>query len=96
MTREEKKCCLAETIDIRPSTASIAVDMLEQQEMFIAAIARNEYNRGVIDALEIIEKANDENRNHVGVVQNDDMDKAYSIIWERVNELMKGVIKCYT
>lgn len=37
--------------------------------------------------LEIIEKASDENRNHVGVVQNDDMDEAYSIIWERVHAL---------
>lgn len=56
MTREEKKNHLAENLNLRPSTASIAVDMLEQQEMFIATIARNEYNRGVTDVLKILEE----------------------------------------
>ena len=41
----------------------------------------------IAEVLKIIDKASDENRNHVGVVQNDDMDKAYSIIWERVCNL---------
>lgn len=56
MTRKEKKDHLAETLNIRPSTASIAVDMLEQQKIFLALIARNEYNRGVTDVLEILEE----------------------------------------
>ena len=40
--------------------------------------------------LQIINLASDENRNHIGVVQNDDMDKAYSIVWERVLRLKGG------
>lgn len=56
MTIEEKKNRLAENLDLRPSTASIAVDMLEKQKMFLVAIARNEYNRGVTDVLKILEE----------------------------------------
>lgn len=40
--------------------------------------------------LQIINLASDENRNHIGVVQNDDMDKAYSIVWERILRLKGG------
>ena len=67
---------------------------LDQYAMYDYKDVVNAYGHGEDDAvdcvLEIIEKADDENRNHLGVVLNADMDKAYSIIWERVLALKGG------
>lgn len=56
MTMEEKRSRVANDLDLRPSTAALAVEMLEKQKEFLAAIARSEYNRGVADVLAILEE----------------------------------------
>lgn len=56
MTKEDKVIRMSENLDLRPSTAAIAVEMLDKQKEFLMALAENEYNRGVTDALGVIDE----------------------------------------
>lgn len=52
MTKEDKVIRMSENLDLRPSTAAIAVEMLDKQKEFLMALAENEYDSGFSKAID--------------------------------------------